>query len=242
LHARSESGAAAMECDDAAAAPAAARSAPPRAARVPSAPRTTGTRRSRRVSSASGGVAATAAGAATPTAADGADVLAALLGSRAAGLPPTRLVFHAPGAAEAADAEEDADADAGAGADAAPGGAGADKPAYKRKDHSLRTLCQARRLRLRASLSRFAAFPPLRCVSYFRSCVSHFPVLPRAHATLLAALPPQRFFSLYAHAAAPVSIADAATQLDVKARRIYGACTHHHSLRCVPLSLALILR
>jgi hypothetical protein len=41
---------------------------------------------------------------------------------------------------------------------------------------------------------------------------------------LLLACPPQRFFALYARAAAPVSIADAATQLDVKARRIYGAC------------------
>jgi hypothetical protein len=34
---------------------------------------------------------------------------------------------------------------------------------------------------------------------------------------------PQRFFALYAHSNAPVSIASAAAQLSVKARRIYGA-------------------
>ena len=187
-----------------------------RGARPPVASRTTGARRSHRASAVfatSGGMASRLDGgaveAATPTAAEGAEALTALLThSRANGLPPMRLVFNAStgGAANDADGSPDTAVTACGAAvrDDDDGTAGASASVYVRKDHSLRSLCQVR------------AATVMRCACSISELL----------VGVLAAdapIPSQRFFAMYAQAAQPVSIAHAADQLNVKARRIYGA-------------------
>jgi hypothetical protein len=164
-----------------------------RSVRAPSAPRTTGSRRPRRVSAALGGsggrsvagAVCTAPEAATPTAAEGAEALTALMAhSRASGLPPMRLVFPPNGGAageEEGEEEGEQEADEGGGGlTAAPGTtpaaarAAAAAGVYVRKEHSLRTLCQ-----VRAGEHAVAYMPPsptLRSQLVFR-----FPAASAAH-------------------------------------------------------------
>ncbi len=123
--------------------------------RAVSAPRTAGARRARRASapfgSASGGTGAgvcasvrpftapPACHLATPTAAEGAEALTALLANaRANGLPPTRLFHGGAGNDDAAGDEEEEDV----GGERTGAAGGAPPAVYVRKEHSLRTLCQ----------------------------------------------------------------------------------------------------